>query len=168
MKRNKKGQFVGINLTKNELQDLYLIQKKPIKEIGKILNINGGSIYPFLKKYNIPKRDRPHIKGEKHFNWKGGKVKATGGYILIYSPTHPYSQNTGYVLEHRLIMEAFLKRYLAPEEIVDHKNGIKDDNRIENLKLFSHQSEHIKEEKQRGVYIGTHINQKRNERGMYI
>lgn len=67
-------------------------------------------------------------------NWKGGRRKNQDGYILIRMPYHPYAQrNGGYVLEHRLIMEKHLGRYLLPTEIVHHLNGIKDDNRFENF-----------------------------------
>jgi len=74
--------------------------------------------------------------GKNHWNWKGGKKINSQGYILIYSPNHPYKDNQKYVREHRLVMEKKIGRYILPTEIVHHINGKVDDNRIENLQLL--------------------------------
>jgi len=69
--------------------------------------------------------------------------KHSGGYTLVYKPEHPRADSTGYVLEHRIIVETKLGRYLSSDEIVHHKNGIKTDNNVDNLIVIS-KSEHAK------------------------
>ena len=73
---------------------------------------------------------------ERNPYWRGGKSKVHG-YIIIYCPNHPFN-NGGYVREHRLKMEKKIGRYLREDEDVHHLNGIRDDNRLKNLKLLTH------------------------------
>lgn len=67
-----------------------------------------------------------------------GRTKNNQGYIILTAKTHPYASAHRKIFEHRIIMEQELGRYLRPDEDVHHKNGIKDDNRAENLEVISH------------------------------
>jgi DNA-directed RNA polymerase subunit RPC12/RpoP len=68
-------------------------------------------------------------------NWKGGKWAGKhDGYVRLFMPNHPQSKN-GYVLEHRYIIECDIGRYLTLDELVHHKNGVRQDNRLENLMI---------------------------------
>jgi hypothetical protein len=51
------------------------------------------------------------------------------GYILVVDPNNPLR----YIREHRLVMQQYLGRILTVVEVIHHINGIRDDNRIENL-----------------------------------
>lgn len=72
-------------------------------------------------------------------NWKGGRSSSPGtnGYVRIRMPGHPRTTaKNHYVLEHIVVMERVLGRYLLPNERVHHRNGRRDDNRPENLELW--------------------------------
>lgn len=58
------------------------------------------------------------------------------GYRIVYYPSHPNARKNGRVAEHVLVMSKFLGRPLVKGENVHHKNGVRDDNRIENLELW--------------------------------
>lgn len=82
-------------------------------------------------------KERLHERsGGNHPSYRGGRISGSGGYVLILNREHPRSRN-GYVFEHILIMEKHLGRPIFEGETVHHKNGIKNDNRIENLELWT-------------------------------
>jgi hypothetical protein len=60
----------------------------------------------------------------------------TDGYVVVYRPSHPNANSKGDILEHRLIMSESLGRPLLLGENVHHKNGVKTDNRPDNLELW--------------------------------
>lgn len=49
---------------------------------------------------------------------------------------HPREAKSNYVFEHILVMEEKIGRYLEEKENIHHINGVRDDNRIENLELW--------------------------------
>lgn len=74
------------------------------------------------------------FSGDRSGNWKGGRRIDHRGYALVWAPGRKTSI---YMFEHRLVMEKILGRQLLPGENVHHKNGIRDDNRPENLELWA-------------------------------
>lgn len=84
-------------------------------------------------KIKAPVRSR-----ESHGNWNGGRMRAGGYYRVLVELDDPIAamrNNSGYVLEHRLVMARSIGRPLLSYESVHHINGDPADNRLENLQL---------------------------------
>ena len=144
----------GIKL--DVLRDLYLNFEIPAKELESIFGVCSKTLRKQLRKLGIL-RSRSEattlswkhgtkiynyssiLKGKDSPLWKGGRFKDSRGYIRIHNSEYP----NGYALEHRLIW--FNVHPETPEDfIIHHLNGIRNDNRIENL-IAVPRKRHIKD-----------------------
>lgn len=101
-----------------------------VKEVNAQHLRNGWSKSCGCLRLEMKKRNRRN--GNAGIRYGGGRHADGRGYVRV---THPDSGRL--VPEHRLVMERSLGRPLRQNETVHHKNGIRDDNRIENLELWS-------------------------------
>ena len=84
-------------------------------------------------------RESGIMGGKNNPAWTGGRhFRGTKGYWYIRMPSH-HRAVEGYVPEHVLVIEDKLGRELKKGEHVHHLNGIKTDNRPENLIVLTHE-----------------------------
>jgi uncharacterized protein (DUF1330 family) len=158
-----------MQITKEFLISEY--KTKSVRQIATELGKSYTGVRYYFEKYEIPLREHSYAmriamknpdvrrkisegnRGKKlseETKNKIGRAKFKGrlvrkdGYILIKLPKHPKSFGDGYVLEHRLVMEKFLGRYLKSTEIVHHIDGNRSNNHLSNLMLFPDKSAHFR------------------------
>lgn len=113
------------------------------ERIGRQFNITRYRVRGICEKNGIEHKDYRY--GDMNVNWTGGaRIVDKNGYVNIYLPKDHkfYNQlqtKRKMVMEHRIIMSEYLNRPLLPHENVHHKNGDREDNRIENLELWNTQ-----------------------------
>jgi hypothetical protein len=110
-----------------------------LRAIAKDYGVHWQTIQKRRQRWGQPPLKQGLVRGANHASWKGGEYVDKWGYRRIYSP------DTGrafpYVNEHTLIAEQMTGRRIRPDEVVHHINGIKTDNRPDNLLVLT-RSEH--------------------------
>ena len=163
---------------KEVIERLYIVEKMPMSQIAKVLNMSVGKVHKFFTLYGLPPRKDAN-RGHKHSKefcehiskvhkgkivtaetrekirqahigayknptkFGGHKKQRADGYVAVYSPYHAKANKSGYVMEHILIVEENIGRHLNENEVVHHKNKIRNDNRIENLMVMT-KTEHTR------------------------
>src|SRR5688572_21095032 len=111
---NHKGKFKENSLRMKILQSgMKMCECGRCNELISVINKQG----------KVTKFKHGHsMKGKRNFsNWRGGRYINSEKYVMIYDPNHPRAyRNSGYISEHRLVMEQYLKRYLTDDEVVHH------------------------------------------------
>ena len=129
-----------------------------------IVQNNDGVIFELVSGIIIPRQKRFYIKDDDGLYYvsevvmrkknvekiNNGRPKHKSGHIYVFKPEHPFAHHNGYIFEHRLVMENYLrknepdhpalidikgKKYLSPKWVVHHWNENKIDNRPINLEV---------------------------------
>ena len=115
---------------KQWLEEKYLEERLTHKDIANLCGVVRTTISKWCKRFNIETRE---IKGCEHPNWKGGRYQDKDSYWYILKSEHPRANKSGYILEHILITEEKLGRYLKDGEVVHHIDGDRTNNNPSNL-----------------------------------
>lgn len=138
VKERPRGQQVRrfSNNEQREIRRLY-VSGWTQSQIAVQLSSSQAVIGRVLTSLGVATRGRA-ARGSQHGSWKGGRVRI-GEYIGVLvekdDPLHCMVHQSGYVLEHRLVMARALGRPLTASETVHHLDGNKTNNAIANLQL---------------------------------
>lgn len=94
--------------------------------------------HPTVRRVLIQEGVEIRRQGLHNRNRRGDRYVLKNGYVMVDCPDElavMRSKKTYRLFEHRVVMAMYLGRPLEDYETVHHINGVRDDNRIENLQL---------------------------------
>lgn len=122
------------------------------KEISELTGLTRKMVARVLSQNpEIPRRSTGAPAGDRNPMYRDGRQIEPDGYAVVAAPLgHPHARllpgrKHGTILEHRLLMEQHLGRYLRPTEVVDHIDGLTLHNAPTNLRLFDSNGDHLRE-----------------------
>ena len=124
------------------------------REVAEKLGITTKAVHQRIHRWKLPHLPQGGRRGEKNHQYKKpeDRICNKNGYIKRYHPEHPFCDSYGYVLEHRMVVEQMIGRFLTKLEVVHHKDHNKANNAPDNLMLFSCQADHVAWEKSERSY----------------
>lgn len=139
----------------SKMKDLYL-SGLGSKEIASVLGCSTAIVTKHMREMGLSRTNREAQQlrsaqgkstGKNSYRWNGGR-KMNRGYVEIYMPDHHLTDAKGYVREHCYVWEEHNQMQIPDGWHVHHLNGVKDDNRPENLVAMpngTHALEHGRE-----------------------
>lgn len=118
-------------------------------EIAGLVGLSPRYVRKVLLRLDLPRLHEGARHGGQNHQFQSGRRIDLDGYVVVTAPEgHPHARKragrkASAILEHRLVLEQSLGRYLRPEEVVDHVDGLTLHNSPENLRLFSSNGEHL-------------------------
>lgn len=124
---------------------------RSVNDIARKLGLTHAQVKKTMYKFGIPRIGEGARAGDRNHQFVCGRRIDLSGYALVTVPSeHPYARSrpgrrAKHMAEHRVVMEQTLGRYLLPEEVVDHIDGLTLHNAPENLRLFASNDAHLRE-----------------------
>jgi len=124
------------------VKHLYFDEKLSCGEIAEQLGCSMNTVWRRLHEMGCVVRALPDARklaiahGRYHRKYWKGRHLSSQGYVLIKKPEHHLADADGYVPEHRLVWEETHNQLLPEDWVVHHVNGIKSDNRPDNLVAY--------------------------------
>jgi hypothetical protein len=121
----------------------------PLGRVAKEVGASTRNVLRILREADVRIRTQGESQsGQYNPCWKGGRNIDKDGYVRIYAPWHPSraGKRGKHVLEHRLVMEGVIGRFLLQKEVVHHIDKNKQNNAPENLALYASNAEHLADE----------------------
>ena len=116
------------------------------QQIAEALDCSVTAIERAMRKMGLTGARTGPRAGAGHPDWQGGRKLDQKGYVDVLVPLHPLAKTpSGYVFEHRLVVEAILGRYLLPTEVVDHRDNHPLHNWPDNLRVYATNADHLSE-----------------------
>lgn len=134
-----------IPIAKELLEQMYLVEDLPVTKVAELLDVAKSTVWHWLKDYGIPVK-APATQSE---------VRDGNGYIMVYMPGHHRANAVGRVKRSVLVWEKASGRPMPDDMMPHHANGVKDDDRPENIAAMTRVEHLRKHAKLREAATGT-------------